>query len=429
MPKSKFKTDRSNTSSSSGKYNVVERLQEIHSLLHSDKTGDQAWQCRTQLLAFLSNTQRETETAISFLSHLQDMACEAEIASKKHIICQFMIGCRNVAFRSKLQSMKDLPSLSELRSLCNEYEIGNNEFISLKMPKSKFKTDRSTTCHSSGNYGVVERLQEIHSLLDNDSDQAWQCRTQLLAFLSRTQIETETATSFLLNLLEMACEAEIASKKHIMCQFIIGCRNVALRSKLQSMKELPSLSELRSLCNEYEMGNNDFIGSGIEMPHQKSAFDMLFERNVVHILERIFLSLDYKTLKNCIQVCKQWNQSLLTDHFSMKVKEVYSDEMWMGKEELNIESRTLNLQNWTSNGREVAYITHKGDNSNTWGYSLILHYIDDKGAYLSTELDCKGYLHVHILKHVILLIGFGPHLIGSNYETKPMLFSMMKENL
>ena len=70
---------------------------------------------------------------------------------------------------------------------------------------------------------------------------------------------------------------------------------------------------------------------------EKSAFNLLFDKNVVHILERIFLPLDYKTFKNCLQVCNQWNRSLSTDHFNLRAQEVYSDEMWMGEEDLNIE--------------------------------------------------------------------------------------------
>ena len=40
------------------------------------------------------------------------------------------------------------------------------------------------------------------------------------------------------------------------------------------------------------------------------AFDLLFQRSVPHILEKIFLSLDYKTYKACHKVCAVWGETL-----------------------------------------------------------------------------------------------------------------------
>ena len=40
------------------------------------------------------------------------------------------------------------------------------------------------------------------------------------------------------------------------------------------------------------------------------CFDDLFRRNLIHILERIFQSLDFKSLKRCFEVCHQWNHFL-----------------------------------------------------------------------------------------------------------------------
>ena len=39
-------------------------------------------------------------------------------------------------------------------------------------------------------------------------------------------------------------------------------------------------------------------------------FDNLFRRNLIHILEAIFLSLDYESLKRCYKVCRAWNEFL-----------------------------------------------------------------------------------------------------------------------
>ena len=39
-------------------------------------------------------------------------------------------------------------------------------------------------------------------------------------------------------------------------------------------------------------------------------FNNLFRRNLIHILETIFLSLDYESLKRCHEVCRTWNEFL-----------------------------------------------------------------------------------------------------------------------
>ena len=51
-----------------------------------------------------------------------------------------------------------------------------------------------------------------------------------------------------------------------------------------------------------------------------SAFDLLFKRNVPHILEMIFLSIDYRSLKSCLMVNKTWKQLLTSESFKRKGK-------------------------------------------------------------------------------------------------------------
>ena len=173
------------------------------------------------------------------------------------------------------------------------------------MPKRKFKTDRGSRSTTSGRDCYMEKLQEIQKLweIDKNSDHLRQCHSQLLTFLSRTQKETESASAYLTNLQDLAMDAEIGNKRQVVCQFMTGCKNVALRETLLSMKDLPTLAELRKLCDEAgstnSLNNYRCIVNGFEIPAENNAFDMLFDKNVMHILEEIFLSLDYKTLKNC----------------------------------------------------------------------------------------------------------------------------------
>ena len=53
-----------------------------------------------------------------------------------------------------------------------------------------------------------------------------------------------------------------------------------------------------------------------------SAFDTLFARNVPHILEHIFFSLDYKSFKMCTSVNKTWRELLTSSRYQNELKEM-----------------------------------------------------------------------------------------------------------
>ena len=53
------------------------------------------------------------------------------------------------------------------------------------------------------------------------------------------------------------------------------------------------------------------------------AFDMLFAKSVPHILEKIFLSLDWKSLKKCFEVSKTWHVLLTSEPLQMKVRTLF----------------------------------------------------------------------------------------------------------
>ena len=44
-------------------------------------------------------------------------------------------------------------------------------------------------------------------------------------------------------------------------------------------------------------------------------FDTLFKKNVPHILEKIFASLDYDSFKKCQEVCLTWHQLFLSEAY------------------------------------------------------------------------------------------------------------------
>ena len=63
-------------------------------------------------------------------------------------------------------------------------------------------------------------------------------------------------------------------------------------------------------------------------------FDTLLTKNVPHILEKIFLSLDYKSFKECLGVNISWKRLLTSDFFQVKAKVVFHDEILEEQREL-----------------------------------------------------------------------------------------------
>ena len=63
------------------------------------------------------------------------------------------------------------------------------------------------------------------------------------------------------------------------------------------------------------------------MTTYNTAFSMLFTKNVPHIFEKIFLSLDYESFRDCHEVCNAWSEVLGAESLKNKAKCQYSDEM------------------------------------------------------------------------------------------------------
>ena len=60
-----------------------------------------------------------------------------------------------------------------------------------------------------------------------------------------------------------------------------------------------------------------------------SPFDILFKRSVPHILEKIFLHLDYDTFKSCFLVNQTWRNLLTSEPFKRMGKSKF--EEWLLK--------------------------------------------------------------------------------------------------
>ena len=71
------------------------------------------------------------------------------------------------------------------------------------------------------------------------------------------------------------------------------------------------------------------------------SFDILFAKNVPHVFERIFLSLDYESFKACLGVSNKWNKLLMSESFQKKAKSLF---------QLNISSDEMKLFNASCHG-------------------------------------------------------------------------------
>ena len=58
---------------------------------------------------------------------------------------------------------------------------------------------------------------------------------------------------------------------------------------------------------------------------QLKGFEKLLAKNVPHILEGIFFSLDYPSFRMCLWVSKTWYELLTTDRFQKKARSTFHE--------------------------------------------------------------------------------------------------------
>ena len=73
------------------------------------------------------------------------------------------------------------------------------------------------------------------------------------------------------------------------------------------------------------------------------VFRTLMTKSVPHILEKIFLSLDYESFKNCFEVCEAWCDLLRTESFKKRAKYVYQKEISFDEAKLHDETFRLDI--------------------------------------------------------------------------------------
>ena len=148
--------------------------------------------------------------------------------------------------------------------------------------------------------------------------------------------------------------------------------------------------------------------SKISLEEDFCAFDLLLRSNIVHIWEKIFLSLDYESYQNCLKVSQAWNQVFHNESFQAKLRTTFSAKTWMDTENLDrsIWESKKKITFWTANSDEVAYVEGPGTES--------IYFIGSDGRVTSTRIPktfkfrgenygINRIENVWILRHVILV--------------------------
>ena len=110
-------------------------------------------------------------------------------------------------------------------------------------------------------------------------------------FKKRRQ-QDETAGQFLQALKNLATkESGGCYEVQVVKQFKRGVKYPDIKDKLRVMKNIPSLAELEYMCT-----------------NTPSLFDGLSRYSIDLVYEKVFLSLDEISLKNCLKVCQKWRR-------------------------------------------------------------------------------------------------------------------------
>ena len=141
--------------------------------------------------------------------------------------------------------------------------------------------------------------------------------------------------------------------------------------------------------------------------------DRLFMKNVPHVLEKIFFSLDFDSIISCRAVCESWNQLHSSDLYWAK-----ANEKLIEKKE---NQKKLCFHSWKGNAEEVRRIISSGINPNlSWADAKAL----GKGAIPLLHAIIRG--HDDVVK-VLLDMGADPNR-GTENGLTPLNFVKLHGN-
>ena len=157
-------------------------------------------------------------------------------------------------------------------------------------------------------------------------------------------------------------------------------------------------------------------------------FDKLLTRNVPHILEKIFFSIDYASFKKCLEVSKSWNDILKTESFlkrgtTLFWKEIHH-ELKLAAYEGNVDTITYLLSSFEANVNYQSYSNGPLHQAAFQGHKDVVFLLLERGADLnmanqfgSTALHRAAYKG-H--KDVVLLLldrGADPNMANEEGST------------
>ena len=131
------------------------------------------------------------------------------------------------------------------------------------------------------------------------------------------------------------------------------------------------------------------------------AFDKLFTKNVPHILEKIFFSLDYESFTRCMKVCNAWSELLSSESFRRKGKSLYHKtyrrKFWLAAQRGNVKE----VRRLLYHGVEDVNIVELGPRCSTplheaaWsGHEEMVKVLLESGANIELA-DNKGELPLY----------------------------------
>ena len=133
---------------------------------------------------------------------------------------------------------------------------------------------------------------------------------------------------------------------------------------------------------------------------------MLFNINVPHVLQKIFLSLDYESYKTCLEVSKDWHELLTSEPYRRKAKDLFKNEITEDEQELRYATTDGNIENikrlLSSGMLEMNYLGIFGDTPlHIAAYSGHIHVVKlllDRGAQHDSQ-TLTGHTPLHMAAH------------------------------
>ena len=162
---------------------------------------------------------------------------------------------------------------------------------------------------------------------------------------------------------------------------------------------------------------------------------MFFTRNVPHITEKIFFTLDYESYKTCLEVSNEWYELLSSESYQTKAKSMFKHEILKDEEDLCNAARDGNIEEVTrllSSGMlDINCVTGSLATTPLWqaakyGHTDVVILLLKRGAEINKGL-INGQTPLHIaadwghIDVVQLLLDNGAEVdIKNKYQNTPI---------